>query len=130
MLELLLCFLLLPQVALPTQTPAPVVQANAPAEDPLVTALARKIYSQMRAGKVDEALMTSEMNKALSPDVLAAQKPIFDQLGDPLKLTLESTEKTAAGAKWVYLATFATAQLHMTILVMKDGRVGGYDLAL
>jgi len=130
MLELLLCFLLLPQAMIQTQAPAPVVQAAAATEDPLVTALALKIYSQMRAGKVDESLMTPEMNKALSTDVLAAQKPIFDQLGDPVKLTIESAEKTAAGVKWVYVATFATAQLHVTILVMKDGRVGGYDLAL
>ena len=48
-----------------------------------MTALALKIYGQMRTGKVEEGLMTPEMNKALSPAVLAEQKPIFDQLGDP-----------------------------------------------
>ena len=129
MLKLLLCLLIVPQVL--AQTPAaPVVKADAPKEDGAVTALALKIYGQMRAGKVDEALMTPEMNKALAPDVLTAQKPIFDQLGDPVKLVLESRAETSAGTKWVYVATFAMAQLHVTIFVMKDGRVGGYDLAL
>ncbi len=130
MLELLLCLMLLPPATVQTQATAPLVKADAPKEDATVTALALKIYSQMRAGKVDEALMTPEMNKALSPDVLTAQKPIFDQLGDPVKLVLESSSSTAAGTKWVYVATFAMAQLHVTILVLKDGRVGGYDLAL
>ncbi len=109
------------------QTPAPV--AVAPKEDPAVTALALKIYGQMRTGKVDESLMTDEMNKGLSPAVLAQTKPIFDQLGDPVKLTLESSDRTADGTRWVYLAVFATAQLHVHILVMNDGKVGGYRLA-
>ncbi len=130
MLELLLCLLLLARTTVQPQAVAPVVKADALKEDPTVTALALKIYSQMRAGKVDEALVTPEMNTALSPDVLTAQKPIFDQLGDPVKLALESSSSTAAGTKWVYVATFATAQLHVTIFVLKDGRVGGYDLAL
>ncbi len=122
--------LLLAPTIVPMQAAAPVVKVDAPKEDAAVTALALKIYSQMRGGKVDEALMTAEMNKALSPEVLTAQKPIFDQLGDPVKLALESRSDTAAGKKWVYVATFAMAQLHVTIFVMKDGRVGGYDLAL
>jgi len=113
-----------------TQAPAPATKVEAAKEDPAVTALALKIYGQMRAGKVDEALMTDEMNKALSPEVLAQTKPMFDQLGDPVKLTLESSDKSAEGVRWVYLAVFATAQLHVKIYVMKDGKVGGYALSL
>ncbi len=110
------------------QTPAQM--ASGVKEDPAVTALALKIYGQMRAGKVDEALLTPGMNKQLAPSVLAMQKPVLDQLGTPVKLALESSEATADGVRWVYLATFATAQLHVTIYVMKDGKVGGYALAL
>ena len=91
--------------------------------------MALKIYGQMRTGKVDEALLTDDMNKALSPAVLAQNKPIFDQLGDPVKLTLESSEKLPDGAHWVFLATFAAAQLHVKIFVTVDGKVGGYFLA-
>jgi hypothetical protein len=113
------------QVPVPASTAAPVAK-----EDPAVTALALKIYAQMRAGKVDAALLTEGMNRELNPEALAQQKPIFDQLGEPVKLTLESSEQTTVGTRWVYLATFAMAQLHVTIYVMKDGRVGGYALAL
>jgi len=116
-----------PQAA--AQTPTPPAQVQPAKEDPAVTALALKIYAQIRTGKVDEALMTDAMNKELGPAVLAQYKPIFDQLGDPQKLTLESSEKTAQGTMWVYVAVFAAAQLHVHILVMTDGKVGGYRLA-
>ena len=120
--------LLVPQA--PSQSPAPApAKVEAAKEDPAVTALALKIYGQMRAGKVDASLMTEEMNKGLSPAVLAQTKPMFDQLGDPLKLTLEDAVRTPTGTTWVYLAEFATAQLHVHIYVMTDGKVGGYRLA-
>ncbi len=109
---------------------APVAQAPAPTEDPLVTALARKVYAQMRAGKVDDALLTPEMRQTLTPAALAQQKPVLDQLGEPTKLTLESMVKAPGGTSWVYLAEFAQAQLHVTIFVTSDGRVGGYELKL
>jgi hypothetical protein len=131
MLSLLLGIGMMVAQAPATQAPAPAA-ATSPAakEDPAVTALALKIYAQMRGGKVDASLLTDAMSKELSPEALALQKPIFDQLGDPVKLALENSEKTGDGTRWVYLATFAMAQLHVTIYVMKDGRVGGYALAL
>jgi hypothetical protein len=111
------------------QVPA-TAATQAPREDAAVTALALKIYGQMRAGKVDAALLTPEMSRALSPEALAQTKPLMDQLGDPTKITLESTGPTAGGTKWVYVAVFAAAQLHVTLVVMADGKVGGYTLAL
>jgi len=131
MLSLLVLTLgsLLPQTPAQTPATAPAARVEAAKEDPAVTALALKIYGQMRSGKVDESLMTEPMNKALTPAVLAQTKPMFDQLGDPVKLTLESSVKSAAGTTWVYLAEFATAQLHVHIYVMADGKVGGYRLA-
>jgi len=129
MLSLLLSLVLAfrsPQTQAPTPPPA---TASLP-EDPVVTALARKIYSQMRAGKVDEALLTPAMNQELSPEVLGQTKPVFEQLGDPVKLTLESGETGPDGSRWVYLAAFKAAQLHVHIFVTKDGKVGGYQLAL
>jgi hypothetical protein len=120
--------LLFPQV--PAQVPAQPAASATPREDPAVTALALKIYGQMRQGKVDESLMTDDMNKHLTPDVLAQTKPMFDQLGEPLKLTLESTNKNAQGTQWVYLAVFAAAQLHVKIFITPEGKVGGYAVSL
>ena len=112
------------------QAPAPAAHVEVVRENPEITALVLKIYGQMRAGKVDETLLTDMMNKELSPMALALQRPIFNQLGNPVKLTLESSDKTPYGMRWVYLAAFATAQLHVKIYVMSDGKVGGYELAL
>lgn len=130
MLSLLLVALaLLPQQT-PAPTPSPTAQVTASKEDPAITALALKIYSQMRAGKVHETLLTDTMNKELSPATLALTRPIFDQLGNPVELILESSEKTPYGNRWVYLAVFPTAQMHVNIYVMSDGKVGGYALSL
>jgi hypothetical protein len=117
-----------PQVSSPA--PATAAHVEVAKENPAITALVLKIYGQMRTGKVDETLLTDMMNSELSPMKLALQRPIFDQLGNPVKLTLESSGKTPYGMRWVYLAVFATAQLHVNIYVMSDGKVGGYELAL
>ena len=130
MLSLLVVTLALLVPPAPSQTSASApAQGSVAKEDPAVTALALKIYSQMRAGKVDYALLTDQMNQGLSPAVLAQTKPMFDQLGDPVKLTLEDAVRSPTGTTWVYLAEFATAQLHVHIYVLADGKVGGYRLA-
>ena len=107
-------------------TPTPAQATEAATEDSAVTALALKIYSQMRAGKIDEALLSEEMKKALTPEVVAKNKPVFDQLGDPTKLTLESRKSTPQGTAYDYLAQFATAQLHIRLFLDSAGKVGGY----
>ena len=97
-------------------------------EDASVTALARKIYAQMRVGKVDPSLLTAEMNKGLSPEKLAQVRAMFDQLGDPTNLTLSTREEIPGGTQYVYLAEFAKAQLHVKIVLNPDGKVAGYFL--
>jgi D-alanyl-D-alanine carboxypeptidase len=100
----------------------------APVEDASVTALARKIYAQMRAGKVDPSLLTAEMNEGLSPEKLSQVRAMFDQLGDPTNLTLSTREEIPGGTQYVYLAEFAKAQLHVKIVLTPDGKVAGYFL--
>ncbi len=114
--------------ATPTSPPVAKPAVEAAREDPAVTALALKIYAQMRAGKVDPALLSGEMARALTPDVLAQTQPVFDQLGNPTKLSLEAREAKDRGTSYVYLATFATAQFHVRILVDSTGKVAGYAL--
>ena len=103
--------------------------AAAEAEDPAVTALARSLYTQMRAGKVDPTLLDATMAKGLTPEMLAGQKPVFDQLGDIVKLTLESTAKIVAGQLYTYKAEFASAELHIRMVLNPEGKVAGYRLA-
>ena len=110
-------------------SPAPATSAPASApEDPAVTTLARKIYAQMRVGKVDPTLLTDQMNKALTPEAVAAQKPVFDQLGDPTQLVFLSGSKIPTGTFYKYRATFAQAALEVQIFIDNAGRIGGYFL--
>lgn len=125
-----LLLLLFGWMPLQAAVPVPAAHAAVAKENPAITALALKIYGQMRAGKVDETLLTDSMKKELSPMTLTLQRPILEQLGNPVRLTLESTDKTPYGIRWVYMAVFATAQLHVTIYVMSDDKVGGYELGL
>ena len=90
--------------------------------------MALKIYAQMRAGKVDSALLTPEMAAAATPEILAQTKPMFDTLGDPKQLKLESAEKLPKGTSYLYLATFPTAQFHISLFITPEGKVGGYRL--
>lgn len=115
-----------PHASFPAPTPAQATQAAQ--EDPAVTALALKIYGQMRAGKIDESLLSEQMKKALTSEVIAKNKPVFDQLGDPTKLTLQSRKATPEGTAYDYLADFATAQVHVRIYIDVTGKVGGYYL--
>ena len=108
--------------------PAPAPAQSLPADDPATHALALKIYTQMRAGKVDEILLSPQMNQALTPQILSQKKPVFDQLGDPTSLLLQTTDKIGGGTRYTYLATFTAAQLHVQLFLDAQGRVGGYML--
>ena len=121
------------QTAPATQTPpppsSPAATPIAPptlVADPAVTAMALKIYAQMRTGKVDPELLTPEMNKAATPEILAQTKPMFDTLGDPKELRLEGIEKLPKGINYVYLAVFPAAQFHISLFITPEGKVGGY----
>jgi hypothetical protein len=116
-------------LATPQQTSAPGPPTPAAQhEDPAVTALALKIYAQMRNGKVDESLMTAEMSQTFTPTLLAQEKPIFDQLGDPTRIAFQTSEAHTRGTLYTYQVTFAAAQFHVKIFIHKDGKFAGYGL--
>ena len=99
-----------------------------PSEDPAVTELTRKIYMQMREGRIDAMLMTPAMNEDLNPAVLAQNKALFEKLGLPTRLAVERRERSGGGTKYDYLATFPTMQIHIRIFVNNAGQVGGFSL--
>ena len=82
----------------------------------------------MRAGKVDPTLFTPDMNALLTPEILAQNKPLLDQLGDLKSLKLESVTRLSSGTSYIYLAIFPTAQFHLSLLLTPAGKIGGYQL--
>ena len=111
-------------VALAASAQAPPTQ-----EDPSVTTFALQLYRQMRGGHVDPNQLTPEMNAEFSPETLAQEKLVFDQLGDPVSTTFISAERHTKGTLYEYLVRFAAAQLHVKIFLHKDGRFAGYSVS-
>ena len=103
--------------------------AAAPSKDDPVTALVLKIYRQMMAGKVDPTLLTPEMNAALTPATLAQAQMLFQQLGEPTKVTMKTHAPSATGTSYVYTGTFTTGDFQVLIEINKAGQVSGYRLA-
>ena len=114
----------------PTNTPAASLATPDTLENPTVTALTSTIYAQMRAGKIDQAMLTPALSDGLSPDALAQNRPVFDKLGTPLRFSVEHREVILTGTKYDYLATFANEQMHVRVFVTPEGKVAGYDLGL
>ncbi len=113
-----------------TNTPAASLATPDSLENPAVTALTSTIYTQMRAGKIDQAMLTPALSDGLSPDTLAQNRPVFDKLGTPLRFSVEHREVILTGTKYDYLATFANEQMHVRVFVTPEGKVAGYDLGL
>ena len=109
----------------PQQEPSAGAQSQ---EIPAVTALALKLYSQARTGRIDPALETPEMAQTLDPATLAQGKPIFDQLGEPTRILFQFAEKHTKGTLYTYQVTFPTAQFRVKIFLHPDGKFAGYGL--
>ena len=93
-----------------------------------VTALVLKVYRQMMSGKLDPALLSPQMNAALTPDVTAQAQALFNGLGEPQKLALKSQQPTAGGTAYVYSGTFTAGDFQVLIELNKTGQVSGYRL--
>ncbi len=98
-----------------------------PAEDPSVSALVRKIFSQVRQGKVEKLLFTKDMN-----EVFRSQMPTvmnrYGALGDLGALVLQGSSPENGGTKYTYLGTFAAGERHIEIFIGPRGKVAGYKI--
>lgn len=108
-----------PKVNLPTA----VVQ-----DDPAVHALALKIWDQMTSGRLDRSLLSSEMNTAMTPELLAQVGPQLRGVGKLESISLFEKTPMSKGTNYVYAARFSTGEHKIQIFVTTDGKVGGYRL--
>jgi hypothetical protein len=98
-------------------------------EDPAVTALVRRLYGQLATGTLDKSLLAPQLAADLTPDFLAQMKAGLPQLGEPTRIRVESRVVVQGGVKYLYAATFPVGEFKIWVLVMNDGRVGGFVLA-
>jgi hypothetical protein len=95
-----------------------------------VTTLVLKLYRQIAAGQLDRSQLTPEASMALTPDLLVQAQALFQQLGEPTKLTLKMHMAAAdGGTSYVYTGTFTTGDFQVLIGLSKSGQVSGFRLA-
>ena len=117
-----------PRVAqLANTSPANTVSpANASKDEPNVHSLAMKLWDQMSTGKPDRSLFTSEMNSAMTPELLASAQPGLQGLGKLESLNLIDRTNVKGGTSYLYSAQFSTGTHKISIFIAPDGKVGGY----
>jgi hypothetical protein len=115
-----------PIAPLPAQTGAP---AATPSPDPAMLAQAKNVFAQLQSGKLDRALLTTEMNAALTDDKLATVKTSIGTLGAPVSFEQEHAG-TQTGVRYgVYLVTFSNgAKLDFLIGIDGQGKIAGMRL--
>jgi hypothetical protein len=100
--------------------------SNAPQDDPAVHELTLKMWGQMSSGNVDRSLLSTQMNTALTPDLLKNAAPQLQALGKLENITLLEKTPMEKGTNYVYTAQFSTGAYKIQIFVTSDGEVGGY----
>lgn len=95
-------------------------------DDPAVHALARKMFEQIMAGKLDPSVMTTQMAAALTPELIAQVSAQWKEMGALEDLTLLHAEPVGIGTQYEYTGKFANGTHQIVIFITADGKVGGY----
>ena len=110
---------------------APLAQAaSAPplplVDDPAVNALANKLWDQITSGQLDRSLLSSQMNAAMTPELLARVGPQLQSLGTLQSLKLSQKTAMGGGTNYIYIGNFTGGEHKIDIFMTADGKVGGY----
>jgi D-alanyl-D-alanine carboxypeptidase len=95
-------------------------------DDPAVNALAKKLWDQITSNKLDRSLLNSEMNAAMTPELLARVGPQFQPLGTLQSLRLSKKTALNGGTNYLYVGNFTSGEHKIDIFMTADGKVGGY----
>lgn len=91
-----------------------------------VADLTLRIFDGMLRGEVDEASLTPDTAAYLNAEALADNHRELLALGVPTRLGLEYAERVGTGTRYQYLATFPGSQLHLVVLIDREGKVADY----
>jgi hypothetical protein len=109
-----------------TPTPSPaLVAAGDRAENPAVTSVARAIYAELAAGKMDRTHLTPEMQRAWSAALETSASQELSELGTPQWSFVRNT-LAGPGLVSIYQLSYAKTVLYMSVGVAGNGAV--YDL--
>ena len=109
--------------------PSAVVASSAKGEDPAVTARIRGMIASLENGTLDRSQLTPDMNKMLTPQLLADVKTQFAPLGAPQQLIFVSKVSGKRGELYTYRAVFSAVTFNVHFGVNAAGKVAGFNLA-
>lgn len=99
-------------------------------EDPNVTARVKAVWAMFVSGNLDRSQLDAGMNKAITPQVLAAAGEQFKTVGTAQTWVYRGKKSTPQYTTYVYLVTFSSgAKLNLTMSVDKDGKIAGFFAA-
>jgi hypothetical protein len=114
-----------PLAPIPAQTAA----TPSPAPDPAMLAKAKNEFAQLQSGKIDRAMLTTEMDTALTDDKVASVKSSIGSLGAPVSFVQQRTGTQGDVRFAVYLVTFTDgSRLDFLIGLDGQGKVAGMRL--
>lgn len=104
------------------------VEAHRPKASPAIDQLVMTFLHQLRAGRVDPALLTAEMQKALTPAVIANLNERFTSTGELRAVALRGTQRSGVNVRYQYTVAFEKQKVPMTFVLDEQGRIAGFFL--
>ncbi len=100
------------------------------AEQPQITALAKRTFTQMQNGKLDRGLFSPNAKAALSDDQLALAAQQLQALGTPSwSFVGEYHPPSKVPVPEVYLLKFAAVALRLEIALDQSGKITNFFLS-
>lgn len=98
------------------------------AEDTHTQALARMMFEEIAAGKVDRSILSPAMNAFLTRAQLTQSARQFAALGHLVQMNLKQSTTLGNGVYYVYQAAFTRGVRQVLISVTSDDKVNGFQV--
>ncbi len=103
---------------------------NAAGENPAITALAKRIFGEFVSGSLDRSQLDDDMNRAMTPALIASAKAQFSQVGTPELWVYQGKRIKNGTTLYEYRVTFTSGvKLNVYIGIDAQGKVAGYLLS-
>jgi hypothetical protein len=104
--------------AAPTASAAP-----APTVAPEITARAKEWLRRFQTGNVDRTQLDTEMNTALTPDLVKQVSQQLAPLGDPVTFVISGAQTTQGITAYIYKVSFKSTSIYEVFGLDKDGKL-------
>jgi hypothetical protein len=116
----------------PAAAPSSAVSASpapGPTVDPAITAKAKEWLHRFQTGDLDRSQLSSQMNTALTTDVVKQLKDELSPLGDAQSFKITSQQSLGEGiTAYVYRVAFQSSSIDEIIAFDSNGKISGFRL--